>query len=97
MWSLEQRVARERLELAGIDADTLEVADERRWAFAVDYMRARETFKVEEFKRWLEEHEEPSVVPAGDVPSRPHPMAKKKETLNPVAHQINRRIQGCVG
>lgn len=90
-WSVDRRNAGERLQLAGIDPERLEVADEVRFAHAMDYMRATETFKVEGFKRWLEEHDEPSAVPARDVPARPHPLARKRKE-NAVNEQINRRI-----
>lgn len=88
---------RKRLELAGIDPDRLEVADETRFAHAMDYMRETETFREQGFLRWLEMHEEPSAVPARDVPVKPHPMARNKMKGNPSNEVINERIRRCVG
>lgn len=91
-WTVQPWVVAARLKLAGLDPNTCEVADEVRWSHAIDYMRSTETFKEFEFARWLEEHDEPSSVPARDVPARPHPMARKRKK-NAVNDQINERIR----
>ena len=91
-WTMNRWDAKRRLEAAGLDPETYEVADEVLWAHAVDYIRATETFKLEDFKRWLETHDEPSSVPARDVPARPHPRARKKVTESTVDQRINKRI-----
>jgi hypothetical protein len=75
-WHLS-RHHRRRLILAGLDPERRLVADEVRWAHTLDYMRATETFKENGFKRWLEEHDEPSAVPARDLPQAPHPKSRK--------------------
>lgn len=92
-WTLNAREARRRVVVAGLDPETLEVADEVRWAHAVDYMRATETFRLEGFKQWLLDHDEPSAVPAIDVPARPHPRARKKNVESAVDAAINQRIK----
>lgn len=75
-WSLSRNYRR-RLCLAGLDPETCAIADEVRWAHALDYMRATETFKENTFKQWLEEHDAPSAVPPIDVPQAPHPNSRK--------------------
>lgn len=84
------------MELAGLNPDTCEVRDEVRWAHAVDYMRTTETFRVESFKQWLLDHNEPTCVPARDVPSRQHPRARKKD-VNQQNERLNERIRDKSG
>jgi hypothetical protein len=96
MWNLS-RLYRRRLVLTGLDPDTCEVVDENRWAHAVDYMRETERFRENEFKRWLETHEEPTAVPAVAIPQKPHPGSKKwreeRETGMLVSNVVSDRVQ----
>src|SRR2546430_14891930 len=49
-WYLDNRW-RARLELAGIDPETLEVADQRRWWFAWDQLKTENTFRQGDQRR----------------------------------------------
>ena len=96
MWKLS-RLHRRRLNLVGLDPETCFVVDEVRWSHAIDYMRETERFRENEFKRWLETHEEPTFVPAVAIPQRPHPASRKwreeREQGIATSKVINYRMQ----
>jgi hypothetical protein len=57
-WYLDKRW-RERLELAGIDQETLEVTDQRRWWFAWEQLRTENTFRQGDQRRKINSDREP--------------------------------------
>lgn len=68
---------RSRAEVAGLHPSSFEVVDEVRWAHAIDFMRAHHgLFQLQEFRRWLCDHPEPSSVPPQKLPI----IIKKKST-----------------